>query len=64
MSSINRVKFCLAIKRYRKERELTQNELAQKLMTTITTVARWELGTSVPKTGIMLQQLKKIGIKW
>ena len=49
MTTIDRHKFARAIKRYREEKDLTQKELAEKLMTTTTTVARWELGMSMPK---------------
>jgi len=64
MTKIERESFSRAVKRYREEQDLTQRELAQKVMTTETTIARWELGMSVPKNERMIQELRKIGIKW
>ena len=64
MTTIDRQKFARAIKRYREEKDLTQKELAGKLMTTTTTVARWELGMSVPKQDRVIQEIKVLGINW
>ena len=64
MTTIDRQKFARAIKRYREEKDLTQKELAGKLMTTTTTVARWELGMSVPKQARVIQEIKALGINW
>lgn len=64
MTTIDRQKFARAIKRYREEKDLTQKELAEKLMTTTTTVARWELGMSVPKQDRMIREIKALGIHW
>ncbi|MDP3042137.1 MAG: helix-turn-helix transcriptional regulator [Candidatus Omnitrophota bacterium] len=64
MTTIDRQKFARAIKRYREEKDLTQKELAGKLMTTTTTVARWELGMSVPKQDRVIQEIKALGINW
>lgn len=64
MTTIDRQKFARAIKRYREEKDLTQKELAEKLMTTTTTVARWELGMSVPKQDSMIREIKALGINW
>ncbi len=64
MTTIDRQKFARAIKRYREEKDLTQKELAGKLMTTTTTVARWELGISVPKQAGMIREIKALGINW
>ena len=64
MTTIDKHRFARAIKRYREEKDLTQKELAEKLMTTTTTVARWELGMSVPKQGRMIRDIKALGINW
>ena len=64
MTTIDRQKFARAIKRYREDKDLTQKELADKLMTTTTTVARWELGMSVPKQDRMIREIKALGINW
>ena len=64
MTTIDKQKFARAVKRYREEKDLTQKELAGKLMTTTTTVARWELGISVPKQDRMIREIKALGINW
>ncbi len=64
MTTIDRHKFARAIKRYREQNDLTQKELADKLMTTTTTVARWELGMSVPKQDRMIREIRALGINW
>ena len=64
MTTIDRQKFARAVKRYREEKDLTQKELAEKLMTTTTTVARWELGMSVPKQDRVIREIKALGINW
>jgi len=64
MTTIDKPKFARAVKRYREEKDLTQKELAEKLMTTTTTVARWELGMSVPKQDRMIREIKALGINW
>jgi transcriptional regulator with XRE-family HTH domain len=64
MTTIDRQKFARAIKKYREQNDLTQKELADKLMTTTTTVARWELGMSVPKQDRMIREIKALGINW
>ena len=64
MTTIDKQKFARAVKRYREEKDLTQKELAEKLMTTTTTVARWELGMSVPKQDRVIQEIKSLGINW
>lgn len=64
MTTIDRQKFAKAVKKYRAEKDLTQKELAAKLMTTTTTVARWELEMAVPNQDRMIQELKALGIAW
>ncbi len=64
MTTIDKQKFARAIKRHREQNDLTQKELADKLMTTTTTVARWELGMSVPKQDRMIREIKALGINW
>lgn len=64
MTTIDKKKFARAIKIYREENDLTQKELAQKLMTTTTTVARWELGMSIPKQERVISEIKGLGISW
>lgn len=64
MTTIDKHKFARAVKRYREEKDLTQKELAEKLLTTTTTVARWELGMSVPKQDRIIREIKALGINW
>ncbi len=64
MTTIDKQKFARAVKGYREEKDLTQKELAEKLMTTTTTVARWELGMSVPKQDRVIREIKALGINW
>ena len=64
MTTIDKHKFARAIKAYRQAHDLTQSELAQKLGTTMTTVARWELSMNVPKQARMIQEIKNLGIVW
>ncbi|MFH1310555.1 MAG: helix-turn-helix domain-containing protein [Candidatus Omnitrophota bacterium] len=63
MTTLDREKFKFAIRNYRIEKDLTQSELARRLLTTTTTIARWELGLSVPKNARMIQELKDLGIR-
>ena len=64
MTTIDKKRFSQAIKRYREEHDLTQKELAQKLFTTVTTVARWELGMTVPRQERIIREIKALGIRW
>jgi len=64
MTTIDKKKFRGAVKRFRDQNDLTQSELAQKLMTTPTTIARWELGISVPNSQRTIRDLQNLGIKW
>ena len=64
MTTIDKQKFARAVKRYREEKDLTQKELAGKLMTTTTTIARWELGMSTPKQDRTIREIKALGISW
>ena len=64
MTKIEKGRFGRAVRRYREENDLTQSELARKLMTTVTTIARWELGLSAPKNERMIDELRKLGVRW
>lgn len=63
MTTIDKKRFKEAIRNYRTEKDLTQKELADRLLTTTTTVARWELGISIPKSERMIRELRHLGIK-
>ena len=59
------VKFGSLLKELRKERELTQEQLAEKLGVTNRTVSRWETGTNVPDLDILIElsEFYKIDVK-
>ena len=46
----------------RKEKELTQKQLAEKLSITDRAVSKWETGKSIPDAAIMLDLCKILGI--
>ena len=50
------------IKALRKERGLTQKELAEKLNVSEKTVSKWETGNGLPDVGLMLPLSKELGI--
>lgn len=50
------------IKQLRKEKGMTQRELAEKLNVSEKTVSKWETGNGLPDTGIMLPLSKVLGI--
>ena len=62
MTTIDKRNFAKAVKDYRQKKDLTQLELANKLVTTSNTVARWEREETVPKSGLVLAKLKELGI--
>lgn len=59
------IKFGAFLKELRKERGLTQGQLADKLGTTNRTVSRWETGSNVPDIDILIElsELYQIDIK-
>lgn len=50
------------IKELRKEKELTQAELAAKLCVSDKTVSKWETGNGLPEVGLMLPLCEALGI--
>lgn len=63
MTTIDRKKLATAIKHYREENDLTLEEMAAKIPTTLNTIHRWESGKVVPKNQIVLNRLRGLGIK-
>ena len=63
MTTIDRKRFAKAIKDYRKEHDLTLQEFASKVPTTLNTVYRWESGRSAPKDQLTLDRLRGMGLK-
>ena len=45
----------MCISLYRKQKRMTQNELAQLLNVDRSTVAKWENGKSLPRTEILIK---------
>ncbi len=50
-----KMKVSSQIKKYRKNAEMTQTELAEKLYTTRQTVSKWEQGTIEPNIDMLIQ---------
>ncbi len=48
------------IKKLRKKLNLNQEDFAQKVGVTVTTISRWERGKSKSKTKAVLERLKEI----
>ena len=63
MTTIDKRKLAVAIKRYREENDLTLQEMASKIPTTLNTIYRWESGKTVPKNQIIIDRLKELGVK-
>jgi len=63
MTTLNKTKFAASLKRYRKEKDLTLQEMASKIPTTLNTIYRWESGKATPKNQITIDRLKELGIE-
>ncbi len=63
MTTIDKRKLAVAIKRYREENDLTLQEMAEKVPTTLNTIYRWESGKTVPKNQIIINRLKELGVR-
>jgi len=63
MTTIDGKRLAVAIKRYREENDLTLQEMAAKVPTTLNTIYRWESGKTVPKNQIVIDRLKELGVK-
>ena len=59
---MDQIKIGKFISALRKEKELTQAQLAEKLGITDTAVSKWERGLSLPDSGIMLELCEILGI--
>ena len=59
---MNQVKIGQFIKEIRKEKNLTQREVAQKLCISEKTVSKWETGNGLPEVSSMLPLCKLLGI--
>ena len=59
---MDQIKIGKFIAECRKEKNLTQTQLAEKLGITDRAVSKWECGRSLPDSGIMLELCKELGI--
>ena len=50
------------IRRYRKQKGMTQDALAQELNVTAQSVSKWETGQSMPDIGLLLPLSKALGV--
>lgn len=58
---MDQIKVGMYIKKLRKEKELTQKELADKLNVTFQAVSKWELGETLPDTSIIIELCEILG---
>ena len=59
---MNQIKIGKFIKEKRKEKKITQNELAEKLNVTDRAISKWENGNCMPDSGIIPELCKILGI--
>lgn len=59
---MNQIKTGLFIKEMRKAKNLTQRELAEKLIISEKTVSKWETGNGLPEVSLMLPLCDLLGI--
>ena len=59
---MNQVKIGKFISECRKNKKMTQAELAEKLNITDRAISKWETGKGMPDTSIMLDLCKELGI--
>ena len=52
------------IEKYRKERDLTRNELAELVGVTMPTIYRWENGDRLPDIVMLMKIARVLGVKY
>ena len=62
MYQISNEKFGLFVTELRKEKNLTQKDLAEKLYVSDKTVSKWERGASAPSTTNLMALAKLFGV--
>lgn len=62
MFSIEKQKFGAFVAALRKEKGLTQKELAQKLYVSDKAVSKWETGASIPDTALLIPLAELLGV--
>ena len=62
MYELNKAKFGAFVAQLRKEQELTQKALAAQLMISDKAVSKWETGTTIPDTGLLIPLAELLGV--
>ena len=62
MHQINKEAFGAFVAQLRKEKGLTQKDLAQKLFVSDKAVSKWETGASIPDTALLLPLAELLGV--
>lgn len=62
MHDIDKVKFGAFVAQLRRERGLTQKELANKLFISNKAVSKWETGVSIPDVGLLVPLAEVLGV--
>ena len=62
MHQINKEEFGAFVAQLRKEKGLTQKDLAQKLFVSDKAVSKWETGASIPDTALLLPLAELLGV--
>lgn len=59
---MDQIKIATFLKTLRKEKNLTQEQLAEKLGVSNRTVSRWETGTNMPDISLLLEIAELYGV--
>lgn len=62
MYVIDKAKFGAFVAKLRKEKEMTQKELAQQLFVSDKAVSKWETGASIPDTALLIPLAEILGV--
>lgn len=62
MHDIDKVKFGAFVAQLRRERGLTQKELAERLFISNKAVSKWETGISIPDVGLLVPLAEALGV--
>ena len=62
MFEIDRVRFGVFVAELRKEKGLTQKELAERLMISDKAISKWETGNSIPDVTILVPLATELGV--
>ena len=62
MYVIDKAKFGAFVVKLRKEKEMTQKELAQQLFVSDKAVSKWETGASIPDTALLIPLAEILGV--